>query len=300
MKVLITGMTGLIGAEIKRLCLKENIPVNYLTTNKNKLQRTPNVQGFYWNPKSGEIDVSCIEGVNKIIHLAGASVTKRWTKSYRREIINSRIETARLLHTTLKKHSHQVTQFISASAIGIYPHSYQKLYNEDSSEIADNFLGEVVSLWEAEADRFTTLGLEIAKIRIGLVLASKKGALPQLRKPIDYYVGAPLGNGKQWQSWIHITDLGRLFLFAAKNNLDGVYNAVAPNPVTNKEMTQILANHLNKPLYFPNIPAFALKFLLGEMATLVLSSQLVSNQKINTVGFEFRYNHLAPALQDLI
>jgi uncharacterized protein (TIGR01777 family) len=300
MKVLITGATGLVGSEIVKLCQKENIAVNYLTTSKEKIKTEPGYQGFYWDPKKGEIEKGCLEGVHKIINLVGASVSKPWTSSHKKAILNSRVESANLLLKTLKNNSHQITQIVSASAIGIYPDSLTTLYHEDFPGKADNFLGEVVVKWEQAVDQFERIGLEVAKIRIGLVLSKKGGALEQIKKPIENYVGAPLGSGKQWQSWIHLEDLARIFIFAVQKNLDGIYNGVASNPISNKELTVAIAQQLKKPLILPNVPEFALKMALGERSALVLASQLVSSDKLEALGFMFHYNHIEPALKDLL
>lgn len=299
MRVLITGATGLIGSKLSALCLEKGIEVNYLTTSKSKIEEKDNYKGFYWDPKSEEIEKGCLEGVKTIIHLAGASIAEPWSKSYKRTIIKSRTETAALLFRTLKETPHQVQDFISASAIGVYPSSLEKLYFEDDHKVADNFVGEVVEKWEAAADRFESIGLDVAKIRVGLVLAENGGMLEKIKKPISLNMGAALGSGKQWQSWIHLDDLAGIFLFAIENELNGVYNAVAPNPVTNKELTKELADKMGKSVWLPNVPAFALKTLLGEMSQIVLSSQLVSCKKIEEHGYNFKYTNLSRALEDL-
>ncbi len=299
MRVLITGATGLIGTELSRLCREKGIKVNYLTTSKSKIEKKEDYQGFFWDPNSQEIEAGCLEGVHTIVHLAGASIAEPWSDSYKRKIINSRTETARLLFNTLEKTSNQVENFISASAIGVYPSSLEKLYFEDEKQVADNFVGEVVRKWEAAADQFEELGIDVAKIRVGLVLAENGGMLDKIKKPIALNMGAALGSGKQWQSWIHIKDLAGIFLFAIENELTGIYNAVAPNPVTNKEMTRELAKEMGKSIWLPNVPKFALKTLLGEMSQIVLSSQLVSSKKIEEVGYNFEYTNLSRALGDL-
>ena len=299
MRVLITGATGLIGSKLIALCLEKGIQVNYLTTSKSKIEKDENYQGFFWDPKKEQIEAGCLEGVQTIVHLAGASIAEPWSNSYKRTIIKSRTETAALLFKTLKETEHQVENFISASAIGVYPSSLEKLYFEDNVKVADNFVGEVVEKWEAAADRFETIGLDVAKIRVGLVLAENGGMLEKIKKPISLNMGAALGSGKQWQSWIHLDDLAGIFLFAIENELTGVYNAVAPNPVTNKELTKELAEKMGKSVWLPNVPAFALKTLLGEMSEIVLSSQLVSCKKIEEHGYNFKYNNLSRALGDL-
>ncbi|WP_298528093.1 TIGR01777 family oxidoreductase [uncultured Christiangramia sp.] len=300
MKVLITGATGMIGSRLSDLCRESGIIVHYLTTSKSKIEKREDYKGFYWDPKSEEIEKECFDGVTTIIHLAGASIAEKWTSEYKETIIKSRTETAALLYDTLKNNEHQVENFISASAIGKYPDSLEKLYFEDDEVLADNFVGTVVKKWEAAADRFSNLGIDVAKIRVGLVLSEKGGMLEKVRKPIEMNVGAPLGSGKQWQSWIHLDDLAGIFLHATDRELTGVYNAVAPNPVTNKEMTRQLANQLNKPLWLPNVPKFVLKTMLGEMSQIVLSSQLVSCKKIEEHGYKFKYSNLSKALEDLV
>ena len=289
----------MIGSEIVRQCHDKGIAINYLTTSKNKIEKLENCQGFYWNPQKGEIDRKCLEGVGAIIHLAGSSIFTRWTKNNKQEIIHSRVKGAQLLYTALKEQEHIVGQFVSASGISIYPSSYTKLYDKDEEQKADTFLGEVVREWEAAADAFRALGLRVAKIRTGIVLSEEGGALPQIQRPINNHIGAPLGNGKQWQSWIHIEDLGRIYLYVIENGLEGVYNATSPNPVTNEELVQEIARIEGKKLRLPNVPAFALKLVLGEMAGTVLESQLVASRKLQEKGFSFNYVNLGSALRDL-
>ncbi|WP_204345593.1 TIGR01777 family oxidoreductase [Psychroserpens algicola] len=298
-KILITGATGLIGQEIVKVCHDQDIGVHYLTTSKNKLSSKANYKGFYWNPTTSEIDIRCFEGVDKIINLVGATISKRWTDSYKEEIILSRTRTAKLLYDTIKSNNLSVKQLISASAIGVYPDSLTNYYDEDEPLKSDSFLGQVVQKWEAAIDEFSSLNMQVAKIRIGLVLSEKGGALPEMTKPIRFGAGAPFGSGDQWQSWIHIKDLAQLFVFAATNNLEGVYNGVAPNPVTNTELTKSIAKVLHKPLILPNIPKVAMKIVLGEMHILLFESQRVSASKIEEEGFLFTYHHIEPALLDL-
>ena len=299
-KVLITGATGLIGSEIVKLCHEHNISVNYLTTSKDKLSSEANYKGFYWDPDEKIIDDACFDGVDAIINLVGATISKRWTDSYKKEIITSRTETAQLLKTTLEKHHYPVKQMVSASAIGVYPDSLTNYYEENFRQVSDSFLGTVVEKWEDAVDAFEELDMEVAKIRIGLVLSEEGGALPEIIKPMKLGAGAAFGSGDQWQSWIHIKDLARLFVYAVEHDLEGIYNGVAPNPVTNEDLTKSAAAVLNKPLILPNIPKFAMKLALGEMHILLFESQRVSSKKIENAGFEFKYHHLDPALRDLL
>jgi len=300
MRILITGATGLIGSEIVKQCHKKNIDVNYLTTSKDKIENKDNYQGFYWNPDQAKIDVNCIKNVDVIIHLVGASISKRWTKEHKQAIINSRLETTALLHETLKNNSNNIKQIISASAIGYYPDSLTKYYSEDEKEISNSFLGKVVQEWEQVVDNFKTLNITVSKVRIGVVLSNKGGAYPELAKPIKYGVGAAMGTGKQWMSWIHLHDLAGVFLHVLENELEGVYNGVAPNPVTNKMLTKAIAKKMKMPLFLPNIPKFVMRVILGEMHIILFESQRVSSKKIEQTNFKFKYFNLDSALDDLV
>lgn len=300
MKILITGATGMIGKELVDLLLQNNHTVHYLTTSKDKIHNKPNYYGFFWNPEQSIIDENCLMGVEAIIHLAGATVSKRWTNSYKEEIIESRVLTTNLLYKALKNYPNQVKQVVSASAIGIYPNSLTEIYTEDSLKVSHDFLGTVVQKWEESVDVFSVLKIKVCKIRIGLVLSDKGGALTEMVKPINLGLGSPFGSGMQMQSWIHISDLVELFYFATQNQLEGVYNAVAPNPVTNKELVVAIAKVLNKSLILPAVPKFVMQLILGEMHQLLFSSQHVSSKKIQEKQFHFRFNELEPALLDLL
>ena len=300
MKVLITGATGLIGTQLTKECHKAGISVNYLTTSKDKIEDTPNYKGFYWNPYEGEIDKNAFTDVTTIINLVGASISKRWTKSYRETILKSRTTTTNLIYDTLKNTKTNVKHFISASGVSIYPNSESRLYTEKNTAVDTTFLADVVQKWESAADQFKNLDIRVAKVRTGVVLAEDEGAFPKLVKPIEKGFGAALGSGKQWMSWIHIDDIVCVYIHILKNGLRGVYNATAPNPVTNEKMTRKIAAYLNKDLWLPNVPGFVLKLVLGKMAVLVTKGQLVSSKKLEESGYEFKYVNVAPAIKNLL
>jgi|TARA_R100000479_G_scaffold33554_4_gene14261 hypothetical protein len=300
MKVLITGATGLIGTQLTKECHKAGISVNYLTTSKEKIENEPNYKGFYWNPYEGKIDKNAFKDVTTIINLVGATISKRWTKSYKKTIIESRTKTADLIFETLKNNKTTVKHFISASGVSIYPNSESRLYTEEDTAVDTTFLAEVVQAWEAAADQFEKLDMRVTKVRTGVVLAEDDGAFPKLVKPIEKGFGAALGSGKQWMSWIHIEDIVCIYMHVLKNGLRGVYNATAPNPVTNEKMTQKIAAYLEKDLWLPNVPGFVLRLVLGQMSVLVLKGQLVSSKKLEESGYEFRYVNVAPAIKNLL
>ncbi len=293
-KILLTGGTGLIGKALTGLLLQRGYAVNHLSRGTEK---TIGVQTFSWDVKTGYIDEHCIDGVDTIIHLAGAGIAeKRWTEERKREIIESRTKSIELIYNLLKKQKTAVKRVISASAIGYYSDRGDELLTEDSPPNTD-FMAQCCIAWEAAVDEGKKLGLGISKFRTGVVL-DKGGALGKMAAPVRFYVGSPLGNGKQWIPWIHLQDAVDMYFFAVEHeNFEGVYNMVAPNPVTNKDMTKSIAKQLHKPLWLPNVPASLLKILLGEMSTIVLGSTKVSCKKIEDAGYKFKFENVPAALK---
>ena len=298
--VLITGATGLVGKALVKKCLQNGFNVHYLTTRKSKIKLQENYKGFYWNPQLEIIDISCFEGVNIIINLAGSSIAQRWTKAYKSLILSSRKKALELLHLSIETHDFPVKHIISASAIGIYPDSKTRYYEEDFQGTDISFLRTVVRSWEGALKAFNALGVKTTALRIGIVLDKHEGALPKISGPIKGYIGSALGSGDQWQSWIHIDDLVRMFMFVLDSSLEGVFNAVAPNPVQQKDFVKSVANVLKRPIFFPKVPEFILNFALGEMSAIALESQWVSAQKIQDLGFEYDFHELDAALEDLL
>ncbi|WKV13251.1 TIGR01777 family oxidoreductase [Marivirga harenae] len=296
--ILITGGSGLVGTELSAILKENGYEVAHLT--RNKKSDYPYKQ-FLWNIKNQEIEKEAIRFADVIIHLAGAGVAdKKWTETRKKIIVESRTESTSLLYDTIKKIPNDAPKhIISASAIGYYGMDTGDKLVDEESKAGNDFLADVTQKWEASVDQFESLKIPTAKIRIGIVLTKKGGALPQLAQPIKLMAGAPLGSGKQWMSWIHIDDLTRLFLHLLENKFTGVYNGVGTNPATNKEVTKAVAKVLNKPLILPNVPAFAMKLLLGEMAQMVLGGNKVSAKKTLNSGFEFKYEKLEEALVDI-
>ena len=300
MKVLVTGATGLIGQQLVDVLIQNDHTVHYLTTSPLKIQNKANYFGFFWNPQEGKIDENCIEGVDVIVHLAGASISKRWTNSYKQELIESRVLSANLLFNLLKKKTNQVKHFISASGTAIYPDSYDVIYDESSKQIDTTFLGHVVVKWEESADQFKLLNLKVTKLRTGVVFSEKGGALLEMIKPIKMYLGSGFGLGKQMQSWIHLIDIANLYYFVIQNQTEGIINAVAPDYVTNQELTKALAKHLKRPLFLPNIPQFIMKLLLGEMSILLFNNKKIIPKRALSLGFKFQFDTVEKALQNII
>ncbi|WP_309642334.1 TIGR01777 family oxidoreductase [Flavobacterium sp.] len=300
MRILITGATGLIGTELVALLLQNGVEVHYLTTSKKKIIKEDKYHGFFWNPAQGIIDENSLLGVDVIIHLAGASIAKRWTSAYKQEIIESRIASSNTLYKALKENPNQVKQIISASGTAIYPDSATALYDELSIANQDNFLSNVVVKWEESINKFKQLDIKVCKLRTGIVLSKNGGALQEMLKPIQFGLGAAFGNGQQITSWIHIHDLAAMYFFAAKNQWEGIYNAVSPSPISNENLTKALAKQLHKALFLPNIPRFVMRLMLGEMHELLFTNKNISAQKALDNGFQFQFPTIEKALGNII
>jgi len=295
--ILLTGGSGLVGKELTTMLLKRGYTVSHLSR---KPAGLPGVKTFVWDIGKGLIDEQCIEGVDTIVHLAGAGVAeKRWTDSRKQEIVDSRVKSIRLLYNLLERKTNRVKAVISASGTGYYGNRADELLTEQSTP-GDDFLAKCCLAWEAAVDEGAALGLRVVKFRTGMVLSTDGGALPVLTGPVKWGIGSALGNGRQWVPWIHYLDVAAMYRFGIENtNLAGVYNMAAPNAVTNKQLTRAIATHLHKPLWLPNVPAFALKLFLGEMSSAVLASDNVSVQKIQNEGFEFNFPDITEALKNL-
>lgn len=297
--ILVTGGTGLVGTRLTELLISKGYNVRYLSRTGGKKN---GVQAYAWDIEKQQIDKSAFDGVSAIIHLAGAGVAdKSWTKERKKEILESRTKSTELLRDTLKSMDHQVASFVSASAIGYYGWDAGGVWKKEESRFGDDFLATVTKAWEEEVDQVSSLGVRVTKLRIGIVFSEKGGALYEIAKPIKFGVGAPLGAGDQYMSWIHIDDLCNMFIHAIENEkVNGTYNAVAPNPETNKVITKATAKVLNKPCFLPNVPGFVLKLMLGKRAAMVLGGSRVSAEKITEAGFQFQYPELNSALKNLL
>jgi len=299
--VLITGATGLVGKKLTAHLLDKGYKVHILTTQKALSSTETNIQYFYWNPQNNTIDLSCFKGAEVVINLAGSPIAQRWTKSAKASILNSRVQALNVLAGAIRENNFPIQHLISASAIGIYPDSKTNYYQEQD-DISENssFLRTVVQKWEAAANQFESLNINTTILRIGIVLDNNGGALPKIMTPIQNYFGAVLASGEQWQSWIHRDDLVAMFVYVLESKRYGVFNAVAPNPVRQSELTKTIGHVINKPIFLPNIPEFMLKLMLGGMSAVVLESQRVCSKKIQSIGFNFDFHELSAALKDLL
>jgi hypothetical protein len=248
------------------------------------------------------MDRRAMDGVDAIIHLAGAGVAeKRWTTSRKKELFDSRVRSTEMLRMELARGHHQVKAFISASAVGYYgAGDGVKVFFEEDPPGTD-FLAQLTKNWEEAAGKIRTPEIRVVNLRIGIALSSKGGALPSLARPVRLGFGSALGDGRQFLSWVHIDDLCEAFIRIVEDEtLSGSYNVAGTQPVTNLEMTQAIAKVLKKALWAPRVPAFILRLLLGEMAFVVLTGSKVSSEKLLRIGFQFRWTNLDDALRDLL
>jgi len=300
MKILITGATGLIGKKLTSDLLSEGYSVNYLTTRNSQIKSSNKINGYYWNPEKEIIDLECFKDVDTIINLAGSNIAKRWSRSNKLKILKSRTQSLNLLKDSILKNNLNIKKIISASAIGIYPSSFDRVYTENTNLISSSFLGKVVREWELAVNSFNDLKIEIAIVRIGLVLSKDAGILSKSLFPIKFGVGSFFGSGMQWQSWIHIQDISNIFCHILKNDLVGIFNGTSPNPITNKDFTIKLSKFLNRPLIFPNLPKWLMSLILGEMHIIIFESQNITCDRLNKTKFKFKFDDFDHAIADLL
>lgn len=306
--ILITGGTGMVGRHLSKVLSEANHRVIIITR---KVPEAVQAKAFpyayaRWNPEKYWIEASAIHEADYIIHLAGAGVAdERWTKSRKEEIVQSRVQGCKTIVQALTQIPNQVKGIFSASAIGWYgPDTAEsKVTGFTENYPADTaFLGDTCRQWEENIQAVTSLQKRLAIFRIGIVLDKSGGALPEFLKPLAWRVAAILGNGEQVISWIHLHDLCSMFQYAIENeSISGVYNAVAPTPVTNRMLNTYLGRYLyGKGFISMPVPALALKVILGEMSIEVLKSATVSSKKIQDAGFPFLYPTVQAAIAQIL
>lgn len=294
-KVLITGASGLVGTRLKELLLEKEYEINTIGRTSNQKSNS-----YIWNIETCEIDAKALEGVSAIIHLAGAGVAdKRWSEERKKEIIDSRVNSAKLIFDFLKKNNHSVKAFISASAVGFYGDCADKIITEEQNA-GEGFLAEVCNQWEQSAKQFSKLGIREVRCRIGIVFAKNGGALPELTKTIPLGVASYFAKSNLYYPWIHIDDVCGIMIHTLENeNMSGAYNATAPLPLLMKDlMKEILEAKKSKAVLVP-APPFAIKLALGEMSEMLLGSQRCSAEKIVKNGHKFRFEKIGDALKEI-
>jgi uncharacterized protein len=303
--VLITGGTGLVGKALGQALLEKGYRVIILSRGRDRKSENANLSYATWNVAAQTIEKDAIAAADYIVHLAGAGVAdKRWTKKRKQEIVDSRVQSSQLIVDSLKKIPNKVKAVVSASAIGWYgadPVTPNLMPFTESDPADTAFLGTTCQQWEESIEPVTQAGKRLVKLRIGIVLSKDGGAIKEFLKPLRFGLATILGSGKQIISWIHIDDLVRLFIAALENeNMHGAYNAVAPTPVSNRELILQLAKSRKKFYIHVPVPAFVLKLMLGEMSIEILKSATVSAKKVQQAGFTFYYPTIKGATDKLI
>ena len=300
MKILITGATGLIGSRIVKDCLERNIKVNFLTTRKNKINSISGCHGFFWDPQKNIIDLKCFDDIDSIINLSGASIFRIWTRKNKELILDSRVQSLYFLRGTIKENNIKINSIISASGIGAYPSSNEKEFDENEKDRSNYFLSDVIKEWEKATMSFKNIAKNVSIVRIGLVLSKDGGVLRQTMQPMSFGFGVYFGKGNQWQSWIHIKDISRLFLHINEKDLSGIYNGVAPTPLSNFDFTKMVSKIRRGVLFLIPVPRLFFRLIFGEMHIILFKSQKVSSKKIQLKGFTFIYENLENTLKNIL
>lgn len=299
MKIVVTGASGLVGRHLLPLLRKRGYEVVALSTDKKFSQTGPDI--FYWDPANDYIDAGALHKAHAIVHLAGCSLAEHhWSDAYKKEIVSSRVQSAELLLKYVQEEKITLKKFVSAGAIGYYPDPSKDLLTEES-ESGDTFLSDVCRRWEKSAYAFEDAGIQTVVLRTGIVLARDGGFLKAVLKTAGFSVIPTTGQRSNLLSWIDIQDLVRAYAFALEPEVNGVFNAVSPYPVTQLEMVRTAADALGKRYaWHPDVPNFILRMALGERAVLAFTDQNISGEKLQRSGFKFQYPQIRMSLNHLL
>lgn len=295
--VLITGGTGLIGMRLSFLLQQKGYQVRHLSRQQNLNATYP---AYQWNVDRQELDLNALDGVDAIVHLAGAGIADaRWTPSYKNSIINSRVASSKLLEKSLQQLHSKPTTVVACSAIGYYGHQPNQICTEKTPK-GHGFMSDVCAQWEASIEGIKALGIRTPIIRVGIVLSTKGGALQQLQQSYPFRVGAYFGKGTHYYSWIHLDDICQIFIRALEDTqMTAIYNGTAPGPVTNFELAQAIAKAREQKTLLVPVPNFIARTLMGEMAAVVLNDTHAVPQALQEQEYQFLFPNLIPALKDL-
>lgn len=298
--ILISGGSGFIGKHLTDLLIEKGFLVSILSRSDKK--NTANISYFKWDVSNQTIDEAAVLKADYVIHLAGENIAeKRWTPKRKAAIIASREQSTQLIYAVLKKNNKKLDAFISASAVGIYGAVNGSEICTEETPAAHDFLGSTCQKWEGAIDFIENLHIRTVKIRTGLVLGKNDGFLKKLIPIFKYRLGSVLGSGKQYMPWIHVDDLCRVYLEAVVNEeMNGPYNAAINDNTNNAVFSKTLAHVFGYRIWLPRVPAFVLKLAMGEMSKIVLNGRRVSSEKLEKLGFQFKYENLEEALKDCL
>lgn len=284
MNILVTGGTGNVGKVLIPM-LNQSGHVCYTLTRSPKSEKD-----IFWNPNELKGDLPKDIHFHAVVHLAGYSVSNKWTKENKQEMVDSRLYSTALLKKMLFENKTENIVWIQASAIGIY-NNMQEWQDEESTH-GKGFLAQLTEDWEKAISEHPSSWRKVI-LRIGVVMDAQSGALAAMLPVFKFGLGSALGSGKQWMSWIAIEDLARMIQFSIETEtVQGTFNAVAPEPVQNDEFGRELSKAIKRPYFLPNVPGFLLKIMVGEMSSMVLNSQRISSKKIQDQGFVFQYKNI--------
>jgi len=296
-KITISGASGFIGRRLLKAFGSDGHTLQVLSRHAGT-NMPPNVKVWAWDPLKAEAPAEALRDTDALIHLAGEPLAQRWNEETKQRIRDSRVAGTRNMVQGLTRAVKRPAMLICASAVGYYGSRGDEMLTEQSAA-GSGYLPELCQAWEEEAAKAEALGIRVVRLRIGLVLDGRGGALMRMLPPFRMGVGGKLGNGKQWMSWIHLEDLVGLFRFALESRLSGPVNGVAPYPVINADFTKALAGVVHRPAIFP-VPGFALRLLFGEMSEILLGSQRVVPKAAEAAGYRFRFPQLGAALADML
>ncbi|MCL4550471.1 MAG: TIGR01777 family oxidoreductase [Bacteroidetes bacterium] len=299
-KIVLTGATGSLGKKIVRKLIELGDEVCILTRSaKNAKKIFPTVNNIIeWSPGSNAW-YSSLEGADAVINLAGENImARRWNEEHKRKILLSRVNSVQSLISAIEHVKNKPKVFISASAVGYYGNREEEV--DENSKPEKDFMADVTTRWENETKKIDRLAVRRVNIRIGIVLDKENGALARMILPFKFFVGGPLGSGAQWFPWVHVDDVVGIFLFALDNeNVDGILNAVSPNPARMNEFCKTLGMVMKRPSMF-RVPEFVLKIILGEAAQVILGGAKVIPKRTEGFGYKFEYSELTEALKNLL
>lgn len=297
-KILITGASGMVGKKLYSALKERGYTAHCVVRKKQNIFE----HEFVWNYENDYLEEGALEGIHSIIHLTGATIAKRWTTAYKKEIISSRVDSALFLERNIKEKNIKLQSFISASGINYYGDwNDEKAATENDEPQKKAFLTEVCRLWEDSVNRFEAISERIVKLRISPVISAHGGFLEPLKKLTNLHLASPVGSGKQYFPWIHVDDLVGMLVFALENeNMNGPFNACADEVPTNAQLMKTLAKSMDKNYIPIAVPSVVLKLTMGEMSEIILNGVNAKNQKIKSKSFIFKYNALDDALKNVI
>ena len=297
--ILVTGGSGMIGRRLTEILIEKGYDVIWLSRERHVNGEIPR---YRWNYLKNEIDREALERADVIIHLAGSNLGEEaWTRRKKQEIVESRVQSSKLLLETIKTMSKKPEAFISASAVGFYGmHTSDKIYTEEDQPAKNDFLSRTCKKWESVAFGFQEeLNLRTVVLRTAFVVSNKSAGFKKMMLSTRFGLGAPLGSGRQYMPWIHLDDLCMIYLKAVEEKgMQGIFNAVSPESTTNADFMKTVAKEMKRPFFFPRIPAFVLRLVMGEAAGVILEGSRVSPQKIVDNCYQFLYPTAAKAIRN--